>query len=151
MRWRKGEENHDHARHGNHNREHVVRHLSGLRGFSAIIVVLTHQLAGRSVGWFITYVMALGAFAAQKPAPQSGPLTLEDCVRLAESAPSSVVAARLQLEIARYGITQARAGIFPQATLSNAFTYNSRGSGNDPFSFIALNAVREHQSFLTAG
>jgi outer membrane protein len=78
-------------------------------------------------------------------------LTLEDCVRLAEAAPSNVVLARQQLQIARYGITQARAGFFPQATLSNAYTYNSPGSSGDPFSFIALNAVREYQSFFTAG
>lgn len=77
------------------------------------------------------------------------PLSLEDCLRLASSAVSAVSVARLQTEIARYGLTQARAGFLPQASLTNSFTYNSPLRGE--FSFIALNGVREYSSLANLG
>ena len=72
-------------------------------------------------------------------------LTLDDCVRLAENAPSAVRLARQQTEIARYGIAQARAGFLPQFALGTSYTYNSPlpYSPNE-FSFVALNGIREY-------
>jgi outer membrane protein TolC len=77
--------------------------------------------------------------------PPSQPLTLDDCVRLAQTAQSSVTIARQQAEIARYGITAARAGFLPQAAVNTAFTYNSPLARNGgEFSFVALNGIREY-------
>src|SRR3989442_3644445 len=77
-------------------------------------------------------------------AQTQGPLTLDDCIRLAQSAQSNVDIARRQVEIARHGITQARAGFLPQAFIGSGFTYNSPMNGE--LSFIALNGVREYQA-----
>lgn len=84
--------------------------------------------------------------AAQSPSP----LTLEDCVQRAIDAPSSVVAARQQILVAKYGITAARAGLLPQLAIANAFNYNSplpHDSGAQ--SFIALNGIREYSTLGT--
>lgn len=82
----------------------------------------------------------------------SSPLTLEDCVRLAQSAPSSVRIARQQTEIARNGITQARAGFLPGITLENSYTYNSPLLyDRSTFSFLPLNGIREYSSLATTG
>ena len=67
------------------------------------------------------WLCALPVFAQ----PPSKPLTLDDCVRLAEAAQSSITIAKQQAEIARYGLTVARAGFLPQAAVSTAFNYNS--------------------------
>src|SRR5690242_9910184 len=95
-------------------------------------------------------VMAMSCVTAQVQTPPASPLSLEDCVRLAQAAPSSVMIARQQAEIAHLGITQARAEFFPSASLSNAYTYNSP-IHHDNFSFIALNGIREYQAFLMTG
>jgi outer membrane protein len=90
-------------------------------------------------------------------------LTLEDCVRLALSAPSSVTAAKQQLLAAKYGVTAARAGFLPQILIANAYTYNSpvrNGAPNNGAltlgtlstgqqSFVALNGIREYQTAAT--
>jgi outer membrane protein TolC len=97
----------------------------------------------------IIVLLAVSVCAAQTPTV----LTLDDCVRLALNAPSSVVAARQQLLIARYGITAARAGLLPQVAIANAFTYNSPlrngATSNGPQSFLALNGIREYQTAAT--
>ena len=74
-------------------------------------------------------------------------LTLEDCVRLALTAPSSVTVARQETDIARAGVGVARAGFLPQARIDRSFAYNSPLLGSpDQFSFVALNGVREYLS-----
>jgi outer membrane protein TolC len=96
-----------------------------------------------------------------QPAPQTAtqPLTLQDCIRLAEAAPSMVTVARQERDIASRDVTQARAGFLPQSHLANGFTYNSplindRSTG----SYVALNGIREYaflanvnQEFDTSG
>ena len=82
--------------------------------------------------------------------PGGGQLSLEDCVRLALAAPSSVRLARQQTEIARYGISEARASFLPGVALNNSYTYNSpllynRGT----FSFLPLNGIREYSTLAT--
>ena len=77
-------------------------------------------------------------------------LTLEDCIRLAQAAPSIASVARLEGEIARFGLDQARASFLPRTRLENGFTYNSPQQGNSTIqSFLALNGVREYASLLT--
>jgi outer membrane protein TolC len=78
-------------------------------------------------------------------------LTLDDCVNLARATPSSVRLARQQAEIARYGITQARAGFLPQFSVGSGFIYNSPLLyDRNAFSFIPLNAIREYTALPTA-
>lgn len=77
-------------------------------------------------------------------------LSLDDCIRLALEARSPATAARRQVEIARYGLSQARAGFLPQTRIANGFTYNSPLlHDRSMFSFIPLNAIREYASLLT--
>lgn len=83
--------------------------------------------------------------------PASPPLTLEDCVRLAQAAPSSVKLARQQTDIARYGISQARANFLPQFSIGNSYTYNSPLLyDRNSMSFLALNGFREYSSLATS-
>lgn len=97
------------------------------------------------VSWLA--VMAACAFAQQQT---SQPLTLEDCIRLAESAPSPLNLARLERDIASRELAQARAGFLPQSRLANGFTYNSPLLYNrEAFSFVPLNGIREYASLLT--
>ncbi len=72
-------------------------------------------------------------------------MSLEDCLRLAQSAQSAASIARQQAEIARYGIAQARAGFFPQAGFNAGFNYNSPPPRNkQEFAFVAANGNREY-------
>ena len=84
------------------------------------------------------------------PCGMAQTLTLEDCVRLAEAAPSSVRAAGLQAEIARQGLTQARANFLPQLSVAGAYTYNSPAPATDAFAFVSLNGIREYVALPTA-
>lgn len=84
---------------------------------------------------------------AQSP---TGPLTLQDCIRLAESAPSSVTVARQEREIVARDVNQARAELLPQSRLLNGIIYNSPLLYNrEAFSFLPLNGIREYSSLLT--
>src|SRR5947208_6949117 len=97
----------------------------------------------------VAAVVALAASAAGQAA-SSQPLTLDECIRLAEGAQSNVSIARQQAEIARYGLTQARAGFLPQVHFGGGFTYNSPLAGSpDSFSFVALNGLREYSSLFS--
>ncbi len=90
---------------------------------------------------------ASGCAFSQQP---SQPLTLQDCVRLAEGAPSPVTLARQERDIAALETTQARAGFLPQSRLATGFTYNSPlRDDHSTVSFIPLNAVREYAALLT--
>lgn len=78
-------------------------------------------------------------------------LTLPDCLRLAEAAPSQLSIARQQTEIARYGLVQARANFLPQFSLGNNYTYNSPlVHSPNTSSFVALNGIREYSSLATS-
>jgi outer membrane protein TolC len=82
---------------------------------------------------------------AQQSSQSSKALTLQDCIQMAESAPSEVLIARQEREIADRDVVQARAGFLPQSQILSGFIYNSP-SLNDPttFSFLPLNAIREY-------
>ena len=73
------------------------------------------------------------------------PLSLDDCVRLAQAAQSAAGIAQQQAEIARRGLTIARSGFLPQAAVDGGYTYNSPPHSRfDEFAFIALNGRREY-------
>lgn len=93
----------------------------------------------------------LAALAPCAPAqPPSQTLTLQDCIRLAESVPSPVTIARQERDIAARDVTQARSGFLPQSRLINGFTYNSPLIYNrQSFSFIPLNGIREYATLFT--
>jgi outer membrane protein TolC len=76
-------------------------------------------------------------------------LTLQDCIRLAESAPSAVSIARQEHEIAARDITQARAGFLPKSQLVNGVTYTSPLLYNrELFSLLPQNGIREYAFLL---
>ncbi|MBI1749666.1 MAG: TolC family protein [Acidobacteria bacterium] len=95
---------------------------------------------------------ALWGFWLSPPSPAQSPpqaLTLEDCIRLAESAPSPVRLAKQQSEIANLGLKQTQAAFLPKAQFGSGFTYNSPLKGSSPTqSFVALNGVREYLFLL---
>jgi len=83
-------------------------------------------------------LLSAATLGAQNPTP----LSLDDCIRLADSAQSTAGIARRQVEIARQNLIIARAGFLPQAAVTASHTYNSPNQGE--FSFVALNGVREY-------
>ncbi|MFB3828975.1 MAG: TolC family protein [Bryobacteraceae bacterium] len=91
---------------------------------------------------------ALAPCASTQPPTQT--LTLQDCIRLAESVPSPVSIARQERDIAARDVTQARAGFLPQSRLVNGFTYNSPLLYNPGvFSFVPLNGIREYATLFS--
>ncbi len=92
--------------------------------------------------WFSASLYGFGQ-NAQKP------LSLDECIQAARSAPSAVTRARLQTLSARSGVRAAQANFLPQLTVANSFTYNSPllyAPGQ--FSFVALNGVHEYTSAI---
>jgi outer membrane protein len=84
------------------------------------------------------------------PAQQaSQTLTLQDCIRLAESAPSTVTIARQEREIATREVSRARAGYLPQSHLANGITYTSPLLyDRKTFSLLPYNGIREYAFLL---
>ena len=77
-----------------------------------------------------------------------GPLTLEDCLRLALAGPSPASIAERQVAISRAEQTVARSAFLPQFQMQNAYAYNSPLLyDRQVMSHIALNGIREY-SFL---
>jgi outer membrane protein TolC len=84
---------------------------------------------------------------AQQPAT---PLTLADCIRLAESAPNAISVAQQEGRIADQEVTQARAGFLPQLEIQNGFVYTSpRLDDPSTFGFISLNGIRQYTTLGT--
>jgi outer membrane protein len=103
--------------------------------------------SGRLLWVLGLFLPGLGVSAQSIPAP----LSLDDCLRLALSAHSSVAVAKAQAEIAALGVKQAKAALLPQARLGGAFTYNSPSSESKELpSYVALNGVREYVALATA-
>jgi outer membrane protein len=100
--------------------------------------------------------------AAQTPVSFQQPskvLTLQDCLRLAEFAPSAVSVAERERAIADRDVSRARAAFMPRAEMLNGFIYNSpRLDDRSTFSFLPSNGIREYttlgavtQEFDTSG
>jgi outer membrane protein len=87
------------------------------------------------------------------------PLTLQDCLRLAEGTPNAITLAQQERAIADRDLLIARAGMLPQSEVQHSFIYNSPSKNNRAeISFIPLNAIREYallgtvtQEFDTSG
>ena len=117
------------------------------RGSAGAWAPAPNQLSRLIAGCWLLSAAAVQVFGQAAP-PQ---LTLEDCVRLAQAAPSAARLARQQMEVAQYGITQARANFLPQMSIGTGFTYNSPLLyDRHTFSFIPLNAIREYAALPTA-
>ncbi|HEY6403444.1 MAG TPA: TolC family protein [Blastocatellia bacterium] len=86
-------------------------------------------------------------------------LTLQDCLRLAEFAPSAISVAERERAIADRDVSRARAAFMPRAEMLNGFIYNSpRLNDRSTFSFLPSNGIREYttlgavtQEFDTSG
>jgi outer membrane protein len=103
----------------------------------------------RNLLYLAANLLAAAVISAEPPQPAEA-LTLQDCIRLAEAAPSAVTIARQERDIAARDLSQARAGFLPQSRLVNGFTYNSPLLYNrQAFSFIPLNGIRESASLFT--
>ncbi len=98
----------------------------------------------KRIRMWITCVLLAAAAVAPAPAQQQA-LTLEDCVKLALEAPSAAQTAEREEAIAKERQTAARAELLPQFGLTSTYAYNSPATnGPNPFSFVALNGVREY-------
>ena len=90
-------------------------------------------------------IVTICVIAAVRYLPaQVAPLTLEDCQSLAEQAPSSITAARLETQVAQAGVSVARSAFLPHSALTSGYTYNTPLASQQQ-AFIALNGVREYQ------
>jgi outer membrane protein len=99
--------------------------------------------------FLFTAAAVLVAASAPVMAQQTQPLTLQDCIRLAESVPSSVSLARQDRDIAARDVTQARAGFLPQSHFATGFIYNSPLSSNrELVSMLPLNGIREYSAIV---
>lgn len=72
----------------------------------------------------------------------SKPLTLADCVRLANAAPNAVTLARQELRIASLGVTATRSTFLPHAGLTGGAIYNTPRA--DRQAFVSFNGSREY-------
>ena len=116
---------------------------NGRRSFVSEVLVKRHRRHS-----LLAALVLAGAAAGAQPAGKV--LSLQDCLRLARQAQSSLTIARQQVEIARLAVSQVRAGFLPQSHLGNNFIYNSPLlHDRTTFSFIPLNAIREYSSLLT--
>jgi outer membrane protein TolC len=78
------------------------------------------------------------------------PLTLADCIRLAESAPNAISVAEQESRIADRDVAQARAVFLPQLEIQNGFVYTSpRLDDPSTFGFISLNGIRQYTTLGT--
>ena len=91
----------------------------------------------RSASWFI--LLWFGAACGQTV---DKALTLADCIRLANSAPSAVTVARQEARIAALGVTVARANFLPHSGLIGGAVYNSPRP--DRQAFVSFNGAREY-------
>jgi outer membrane protein len=118
-----------------------------------------NQLSASFMGGFLRrrlrkllHGIALGATLCASAAAQSSstPLTLGECIRLAESAPNAISVAEQESQIADRDVTQARAGFLPQMEMQNGFVYSSpRLDDPSTFGFISLNGIRQYTTLGT--
>jgi outer membrane protein TolC len=93
-------------------------------------------------------IIAFGIFFwAASSSAQSGnaSLTLDECVKKAMAAPSTLSVARLDVQISDRDQQIARAGFLPQAGATFGTVYTSPSIANpQTFAFIPANAIREY-------
>ncbi len=94
-------------------------------------------------------MIATGAVAAPIETPV-GVLSLEDCLRLAESAPSAVHLAAQGRRVAQYGVQGAVGAFLPRIHWNSGLTLNTVPAGTNQPLFVALNGAREYTSVIEA-
>ncbi len=120
----------------------------------ATLLPTVHRHAPRSTSAIraakiVSLAACLLSVAARSQAPAA--LTLDQCISLAKSAPSTVQHSRQQLAAAREEVFAAESNFLPKVSISNTFTYNSPLLyDRNRFSFIALNAVHEYSTLGTS-
>ena len=76
---------------------------------------------------------------------QNQPLTVDDCIRLAQSAPSAITSARRDVDIAKLGLNQAQRAYLPTGALLTGYNYNTPSASNpSTFAYVSLNAIHEY-------
>ena len=76
-------------------------------------------------------------------------LTLAECIRLAESVPSSVSIARHEARIAALGVNAARTFFLPQSSFTGGAVFNNIAAGSSRF--VSLNGQREYITLANIG
>lgn len=92
-----------------------------------------------SVAFIVAALCSIGSVRGQAP-PK--PLTLADCIRLANSVPSVVTVTRQEARIAALGITAARSSFLPHAGFTGGAIYNTPRT--DRQAFVSFNGAREY-------
>lgn len=88
-------------------------------------------------------ILAVGfQLASLNLTAQTAQLTLAECIRLAESVPSAVSAARQEARIAALGVNVARTSFLPQSVFNGGYIYNSPSGASSRF--VALNGQHEY-------
>jgi outer membrane protein len=99
----------------------------------------------------LTWTLSFAAAAVASAQTAPGPLSLDDCIRLAIESPSSVQLADYQTEIAARFLDSAKAGLYPQTQAAGGFIYNSPlQSSSDLQSFVSLDGIRVYNALVTA-
>lgn len=101
--------------------------------------------------WLFLSLIVLLSTVTAKAQSVPAQLTLDDCVKLAKTAPSSVKRARQQLRSAQFGVRGAKAAFLPDISIANTFVYNSPLLyDHNQFSYVALNGIHEYNSVANA-
>ncbi len=116
-----------------------LRFRSAATAVAAALALTASAVAPRAAG-----AQSAAIAGAEKP------LSLDDCVRLAEAAPSLASVALAGRQAAGFGVDAAVASFFPRVAWQSAVTFNSTVPGSDEPRFVALNGRREFQSALEA-
>lgn len=104
----------------------------------------------RRVSVWVLALVAAWSLNGLRAEAQAVPLTLDDCVRLAFDAASTVSLARLDRDIADAGRVAARSGFLPQGAFSVDHIYDSPSRRDAATaSFISSNAIREFAALAT--
>ena len=131
--------------------DRLLRACDSVSGEQARSLVSIRSMNLRKV---FLLIFGLMASIGQGVSAQSveGELSLEDCLRLAERAPSVVSSAALDLQASLYGVRQTRADLFPQLHVLNSVVYNSPLTDAAPGiqSYVALNGIREYSTLVDA-
>jgi outer membrane protein len=93
----------------------------------------------------LTALLALFALQIGRAQAPPTPLTLDDCIQLAQNAPSAVTSAQRDAEISRLGLRQARAAFMPAGAALTGYSYNTPlRNARSTMSYVALNGIREY-------
>src|SRR3954469_15038374 len=94
--------------------------------------------------------LALALVAVAPLSARAEPLSLADCLRLAEAAPSPVVVAERQRAIAAAHLQAGGAGLLPRLSVGANYTRNSPLAGSPGVgTFVSLNGINEYSALVS--